>query len=217
MCFNGECHLLLWLSSKLFSTHFREQLILSCTQGVNSYVTLHCLSVANYGNSTRLGSVENEMSEISCDGSQRTQTLSHDMFIHTHIYIYIHKHNYKGAHNIWYQIFHNISSNYYISCPATVLTNTLCTPWHHRTERHSTRDAKGQRRMVNSTMGFSNYKGENSSKVIVNSLTERLGLCTESTWRWRLSLHNAILRSLLKVHHLFVDKFYHGEKLEDSH
>lgn len=60
--------------------------------------------------------------------------------------------------------------------------------------------------MANNTMRLTIYK--DSSKVIVNSLTERLGLCTESTWRWRLSLHNAILRSLLKVHHLFVNEFW---------
>lgn len=66
--------------------------------------------------------------------------------------------------------------------------------------------------MVNNTMGLSIYI--NSSKVRVNSLTERLGLCTESTWRWRLSLHNAILRSLLKVHHLFVDEFCRGAKVQ---
>lgn len=70
----------------IFHTSQREQWIYGCAQGVTSSVTLHCLSVANYGNSTLLGSVENEMSENSCDGSHSTQTLSHDMFIQIHIH-----------------------------------------------------------------------------------------------------------------------------------
>lgn len=79
----------------------------------------------------------------------------------------------------------------------------------HRARHHTTFNFNGrckkQRRMANDMMEGVYLVTNNSSKVVVNSLTERLGLCTESTWRWRLSLHNAILRSLLKVHHLFVD------------
>lgn len=62
--------------------------------------------------------------------------------------------------------------------------------------------------------GWMGWDGQDGGVIIkrrrsVRSSTYReLRLCSESTWRRRLSLHHTVLRTLLKVHHFFIDQLW---------